>query len=528
MSGTLSILYAMDTKKIPNEILQEAEARHYKRSKEAFRNFMEKKCASSNNVILDNLPSINGLPLSAFLRRMHGFEPLTRHGLIPVHKILEEEVAKLMDTTYVSENGTSTPSVSSQDKLMAIRTLCKLSVDPKDYEKMAEWLVHNAGLLNEAIAASLSSECRDLLQELCVGIAFLARQFRFQLYDKLELVIAALVRAMAIALIPWESYVENFRDAKERHNDLELARGRQFIFHHPRMEYQFHETNHRVLGYIYYTLGDLLFSCPSPKLIHFFECRIFRRKEMTRNLLFIILHVVVINLPEIQSEAEELFNVGRQPSSVSVVPDRSLTPLMSRRGKIYSEAMWNELPANLYADIIRVYNDRNRANKVLINEIMAILRSQAPDKVPLFEEATLKALEMYSGGGRLGETYQIGRSAVSREGEGTAISMGTTGGHRRRKSLVGTEINTGTGIAIGTAERSGEVPSRQRSSRMNPGETDQTDKTTENQSLNTTSSSTSSANYSSESVKKELKISRRTVIVPKIPDLTPSRGHRKG
>ncbi|KAA3679278.1 uncharacterized protein DEA37_0001006 [Paragonimus westermani] len=525
MASSVEILFAMDTEKVSGTILKEAEEKYHKRAKDMFKSYLKKQSATLNNIILENLPSINGLPLSAFLSRMQGFTPLTRHGLSPVGKIIEQEVAKLMDTTQLSEDGTTSLKVSSHDKIQAIRTLCKLAVEPRDYEKMAEWLTHNAALLNEAVATSMSTDSRDLIQELCIGIAYLARKFRFSLYDKLELVIAALVRAMAIALIPWESYVEQFREAKEHHNDLELARGRQIIFHHPRIEYQFHEVNHRVLGCIYYTLGDLLFSCPSPKLIHFFECRIFRRKEMTRNLLFTILHVVVINLAEIQAEAERLVNLDRQPSSVSVPASRSMTPLMSRRGKIYSETLWHELPANLYSDIIRVYNDRNRANKILINEIMVMLRTHAPDKLPLFEEATLKALEMYTGagGGRLTGTYPIGRPATARDGENTPTGTGASATQRRRKSLAGPDTTSGAGT-----EKTSEAVGRQRSSRITLMDTDQTDKTTENQSIESADYSSSEGNYTSDSTRHELRISRRTIIVPKIPELVlPNRGHRK-
>ncbi|KAG5443850.1 hypothetical protein CSKR_202883 [Clonorchis sinensis] len=523
MATSLAVLFAMSTRKVPGEILREAEERYHRRAKEHFKKYLKDENEKMNNVILDSLPSVNGYPLSAFLSRMRGYTPLIRHGMTPLEKILEEKIADLSDMSQTSEDGYNKLKVSSREKICAMRTICKLAVDEDDRERMGNWLANNAGLLNEAVAASLATECRDLLQELSIGISFLARQFRFRLYDKLELVIAGLVRSMAIVLVPWETYVEQFRDAKEHHNDLELARGRQLVFHHPRIEYQFHEANHRVLGCIYYTLGDLLFSCPSPKLIHFFECRIFRRKEMTRNFLFTILNVVVTNLSEIQSEAEQLANVEKQPSSVSIIAGRSVTPLMSRRRKIYSEALWNELPANLYADIIRVYNDRNRANKVLINEIMAVLRSHAPDKLPMFEEATLKALEMYTGGGggRLTETYQIGRQAAGRDGEGTPTGIGASGAQRRKKSVLGD-----TAAGPGIEKAAGEAGGRRKSSRLTLVEIDQTDKT-DNRTIDTSSSTSSEVNYSSDSSKQEQNISRRTLIVPKIPDLVPSsRGHR--
>ncbi|TPP39698.1 hypothetical protein FGIG_08336 [Fasciola gigantica] len=532
MTSSALILFAMATRDVPANLIQEATERYRKRAKEQFRAFLDEKYKEMNNIILENLPSINGLPLNAFLNRMRGVIPLGHHTPSTLQKMLDDELERL-------NNANHDPAIESklthEDKIQAVRTFCRAAADPKDRDIYSTWLGSNVASLNEALANCLGTEHRDLTQETCFTIAYLARQFHFQMNDKLDLVIAALVRAMAMALIPWESYVEQYREAKERHNDIELARGRTVAFHHPRMEYQFSEVNHGVLGCIYYTLGDLLFSCPIPKLIHFFECRIFRRREMTRNLLFTILHVVVVNLTELKAEAERLSSLAKQATATTIRGSDRAGPLTSRRGKLYSESMWSELPANLYSDIIRVYNDRNRANKVLINEIMALLRAHAPEKLPMFEEATLKALELYtgSGGGRLTETYQIGRPTT---GDSTAAAA------RRRKSTQPHDATSGianggkpgANITSGTLT-SGEPTAINRPSRILahlPTVADtqiQTEKFGENLSSGTSSSTESSeGNYSSESNKQESKISRRTIIVPKISDLMqPNRVFRK-
>ncbi|KAA0183503.1 hypothetical protein FBUS_00708 [Fasciolopsis buskii] len=522
MASSVMILFAMDTRQVPAKIIQEATERYHKRAKEQLRSFLVNKYKDLTNVILENLPSINGLPLSAFLNRMRGVIPLGLQTPTSLNRLLDGEL-ELISSGNKQDPAAET-NITHEDKIQAVRIFCRAAADPNNLEVYSKWLGLNAAILNEALANCLGTEHRDLTQETCFTIAYLARKFHFQMTTKLDLVIGALVRAMATTLIPWESYVEQYRDAKERHNDIELARGRNIAFHHPRMEYQFSEVNHRVLGCIYYTLGDLLFNCPMPKLIHFFECRIFRRREMTRNLLFTILHVVVINLNELKSEAERLATLAKQLSSENLPSLDGAGPLTSRRGKLYSETMWNDLPANLYSDIIRVYNDRNRANKMFINEIMALLRAHAPEKLPIFEEATLKALELYtgSGGGRLTETYQIGRPTTG-EGSGS--------GSRRRKSLQAHDANAGgvNGAKAGTSTISGTLISGEASgiSRQSrilahlPAVTDnqQTEKPAEKQSSETNSTSSSEGNYSSESNKQESKISRRTIIVPKIPDL---------
>ncbi|CAL8075325.1 unnamed protein product [Calicophoron daubneyi] len=521
MTSSVAILFAMDTRNVPAPILQEADARYHKRAKEQYKAYMGKQYEKLCNVVIENLPSINGLPLSAYLNRMRGVMPMFRLGTTPLESLIETDVSKLIE----ADSGSSSDGkVTAQEKVQAIRNLCRYAADPKDADVFSNWLGTNAHTLNEGIANSLGTDNRDLMQELCFGVAYLTRAFRFGMHDKLELVIAALVRAMALALIPWENYVEQFRDAKERHNDIELARGRPIVFHYPRMEYLFSEVNHRVLGCIYYTLGDILFNCPTPKLIHFFECRIFRRKEMTRNLLFTILHVVVINLTDLQSEAEHLADLEKKSGLGAKPMGRTTSPLSSRRGKPYSESMWNDLPGTLYADIIRVYNDRNRANKVLINEIMAMLRALAPEKLPLFEEATLKALELYTGagGGRLTETYQIGRAGqMGREGEGSTSQ-------RRRKSGAAKSI-AGTAVAGTSAGEKDGGTGAQRSSTTTNVDAEQAEKPAETRRSSSSSTETSSeVNYSSDSNKQETQISRRTLIVPKIPDLIqPTRTHRK-
>ncbi|VDQ00819.1 unnamed protein product [Trichobilharzia regenti] len=368
--------------------------------------------------------------------------------------------------------------------------------------------------MNECIASTLSTEHRDLIQEACYTVAYLARVYRFKMYDKIEVVIATLVRTLAVLLLPWENYVEQYREAKERHNDMELARGRSILFHYPQMQCSFSEASHRVIGCIYYTLGDLIFSLPSPKLICFFECRIFRRKEMTRTLLFTILHVIILNLSELRSEAEKL---SSEEGTISVTE-----PSGGKKYQIHSEAMWNELPANLYSDIIRVYNDRNRTNKVMITEIMAMLRAEAPEKLPLFEEATLKALELYTGGsaGRVGETYQIGRTA----GRENDVS-GTSSGRRGRSNLT----HDTSGLTTKPTATSQITTDKARKSGHSSNELSliEAQKKSDDVSDESSDFSTSSNTYSTVFTRTDSHLQRKSFIPPKLPNLIPPKNPRK-
>ncbi|CAH8870759.1 unnamed protein product [Trichobilharzia szidati] len=510
MATTSYFHFAMYTRYIPLSVIKTAVNRYLENEKNKLDKYLNEKYEKASNVIIESLPSITGLPLSAFLNRMLGVAPMVQPANMSIGNILDEICEKL--SIQDMEASETIRKTTYYEKISALRTLCQISANSDNHQAFEEWLSMHRGLMNECIANTLCTEHHDLIQEACYAVAYLARVYRFKMYDKIEVVIATLVRALAVLILPWENYIEQYREAKERHNDLELARGRSILFHYPQMQLSFSEAKHRVIGCIYYTLGDLIFSLPSPKLICFFECRIFRRREMTRTVLFTILHVVVLNLSELRSEAVRLSSEER-PIRIT---EPSGGPLTSKKYQIYNEAMWNELPANLYSDIIRAYNDRNRTNKVMITEIMAMLRAQAPEKLPLFEEATLKALELYTGGsaGRVGETYQIGRT-TGREND----VSGTSSARCRRSNL---PHDTG-GLTTKATANSQITTDKARKSGYSSNEPSliEVHKKSDDVSAASSDFSTSSNTYSTIFTRNDGHLQRKSFIPPKLPNLIP-------
>nr|CDS18612.1 hypothetical protein EgrG_000640600 [Echinococcus granulosus] len=191
-----------------------------------------------------------------------------------------------------------------------------------------------------------------------------------------EVLIDTLIRLMSRALIPREKNITAYREARQIHEERESIKKSLVIFHPPPLTYNYCEISHRLIGVIYYTLADVLFSIPLPELIRFFTFRIFRRREMARLLLFQILDSLVTNLSEIQEEAEKL------AAKAEVLG-------------MYDENIWRLLPSVLYMDILRAFSEINIANREYPNTVLNVLRAQATLKYPLMDEKTLANVQNY-------------------------------------------------------------------------------------------------------------------------------------
>ncbi|VEL34494.1 unnamed protein product [Protopolystoma xenopodis] len=370
---------------ITYETFVEARKRCIARSQAKVTGFLNDLTSSTSNCVLDSLPKTICYPLQNFLIRLLPGEQLGRFKEANIEQALMERLSCLLDPLTQHDTSVRTKGVR-----VDILTFFRRAIQEAEHtEAVTGFIARNVESFNRSISFCLNSESREVIEEACYTLCVVARILRFQMVPGLEELMAGLIRVVALLMVPWETYVEGYREAKERHTDLEIARAQTLPFHFPRVEFLYHEVGHRTLAVLYYTLADLLFACPSPRLLNFFECRIFRRKEMTRHLLFNILRAVVINLTDLQEEAEALQQkqAGRQDGQVS----------SSGRHRASSTKQWRRLPAYMYADCLRVFHDRNKANKSLIVDILSGLRNLAPERLPRYEDAILKAMEAFSG-----------------------------------------------------------------------------------------------------------------------------------
>ncbi|VDN33211.1 unnamed protein product [Dibothriocephalus latus] len=278
--------------------------------------FLRELSHSVTNPLLDSLPSVNGIPRNAFLYRFAAVSPFTTTRKLNMSSYLDGLISLLSEATEEGRES-SRPPATSCEKYDALRQLREIAA-------------------SEKYSAQIYSE---IVIEACFTIAFLARRFHFELYDEMDSLIGALVRMVAVGMVPLENHVTLYREEADRHKDREMVSSRPLAFHFPRMRVKFAESQQRMVGIFYYTIADLLYSLPWPKLILFFECRIFRRKEMTRSLLFGILTSICMNLRELRSETDRLSKITPLPEADSAATAR----------------LWEDLPANMYLELLRAY-----------------------------------------------------------------------------------------------------------------------------------------------------------------------------
>ncbi|BHF74427.1 hypothetical protein SprV_0501751300 [Sparganum proliferum] len=373
---------------ITSQILRDANKRHSLHAKQIYKRYVNQICEGVTNHVLDYLPSVTGLPRSVFLSRLAAVGTYVstkkEHILSRIENILQ------MLSDFSGEEGSKRRTMAGvTEKAHGMRTIREIANTPEKLTILSEWMQKHSQEVISALVYCLNLEHEELAEEACFTAAFLARKFRLGMQAGSESLIAGLIRTMAIAMVPKENHIDAYREARERHNDLELIRGKPMPFHFPRQTYDFAEVHHRLIGVVYYTIADILNSIPLPKLYHFYECRIFRRKEMTRTLLFQILYVITLCLPELKEEAKIVDRREVPEGDKGAAAAEEL-----RRAKVAQE--WDDLPALLYTEILRAYEDNNLKNKDLILDIMEFCRLNAPVRLPIFEADAITALELYN------------------------------------------------------------------------------------------------------------------------------------
>lgn len=320
------------------------------------------------NSLLEHLASVDGIPLSAFLSRVCFVSTFVKTDVLLTEKILNEALNRLACDAPCGKDA------NVLEKVESLHTLCKVAATESLVTQFIQWMKTNSERLNDALASCLILDSQELAQECCFAIASLARRLHFSMKGGVEILIDTLIRLMARALIPREKNITAYREARQLHEERERLKKSLALFHPPPLNYKYCEIYHRLIGVIYYTLADLLYSIPLPELIRFFTFRIFRRREMARLLLFKILDSLVSNLGEIQEEAENL------AAKAGVL-------------EMYDENIWRLLPSVLYMDILRAFSETNIANREYPNAVLNILRAQATQKYPLMDEKTVANVE---------------------------------------------------------------------------------------------------------------------------------------
>ncbi|VDL95215.1 unnamed protein product [Schistocephalus solidus] len=385
----------------PKLVLAEATKCNAAQGKAKYEKFLRDLSARVTNPVLDSLPSVNGIPRSAFLYRFAAVSPFITSRKLNMASYLDSLINLLAETVEEGREASKTPSTSCE-KYDALRQLREIAASDTYSVQMSDYIRSHPGEINRMIIHILDFSHTEVAIEACFTIAFLARRFHFELYDEMDSLIAALVRMVAVGMVPLENYVTLYREEADRHKDREMVSSRALPFYFQRMPVEFSECQHRMVGMLYYTIADLLFSLPWPKLILFFECRIFRRKEMTRTLLFDILASLCMNLRELRNEADRLSKITPPPQAESAV----------------TAGLWDDLPANMYLELLRACNDKNPKNSALIEGMMSILRASAPVKLPIFEEDALRVFEYYFQG-TTEDKVQFGRQSVKQHGRQT-------------------------------------------------------------------------------------------------------------
>ncbi|VDN14747.1 unnamed protein product [Dibothriocephalus latus] len=286
-----------------------------------------------------------------------------------------------------------------------MRELCELANSQRFFPPMREWMEKHSTRFNNLLVTCLTAEQPEVAQEACLAFAYLARKFNNAMQGGMDNVINSLIRLLAVLMVPRDNQISVYRKALEQHADLQMIRATPQPFHFPRQSYDFTDVHHQLISCVYYTIADLLYNIPSPSLLVFFECRIFRRREMTRTLLFRILNSISQNISDLREHAESL-----EKPMPPKEDEAAFTAETARRAKIAE--VWDRLPGRMYTEILRAYHDYNAMNKELILEIMEFLRASSRIKLAIFDEETIRALELYTGHtaeGHANETMKIKR-----------------------------------------------------------------------------------------------------------------------
>lgn len=411
---------------IPLGIMREANERTMERAKEGVREFFLGLEQPQMHSVLDCLPCVVGLPRNVFLNRLASIgEFVARHRKVATVSIIEANVGAISD--FIDEGAVASASkrVDTVKKVEALRQLCELANTPRRLKDFDEWAKHHTTQLHNALIFCLNSENPVVAEEASLTIAFLARKLHFSLLKAAETLIAAMVTAIAVAMAPTESHVEQMRKALDFHAEMEIAKGRALEFHFPRLNYEFVEPKFRSIGYAYYALADFLYNVPHPFLIHYFQCRILRRKEMTRKHLFKILFALIENMAELEEVAKKHCPrvekpkpqiVDKPPPGVGIFKPILATSATAfqkpspgkqeatdeaeeesetwmYKPEVYRREQWETLPSKLYVEMLRAYNDRNPENRNIIANIMAVLRSIAHVKLPALDLTSGNKLE---------------------------------------------------------------------------------------------------------------------------------------
>ncbi|VDD82994.1 unnamed protein product [Mesocestoides corti] len=414
----MPVLRSFYNANIPEDVVKEAVKRRTKQSNDAFKEFLTGLEKTQTNAVVKCLPSIVGLPRRVFLGRLASIGEYITTKKVSTVNLVEGNMSLITD--YIDEGRVGAGKrVGTIKKVEALRQLCEVANTPTRLKDLEEWAKSHTSRLYNALIYCLNVENVVVVEEACITIAFLARKLHFTLLSGAENMVTALVSAMAFAMSPTESHAEKLRKALDFHAEMEMAKGRTLEFHFPRLDYGLEEPKFRLIGYVYFTLADFLYNIPHPFLIHYFQCRILRRKEMTRTHLFKIFFAICDNLVELEENAKELCPRVKKPPPKPVTKPTPLLGLDSKKvppmkkttggGKqkedekdsdpfmykpeIYRKEQWDALPPKLYTEMFRAYNDRNPENRNIISSTMTVLRSVSHVKLPAFDASLIQKLE---------------------------------------------------------------------------------------------------------------------------------------
>lgn len=418
--------------KVPKDIVEEAKKRHNQRSLKSFRDFRTDIASAQSTSLLNSLGSVVGLPRNSFLERIASIGEYVNPRKVPVVSVIEANINLLTD--YMDHGGGHPKYVGTIQKTEALRQLSEIANTPTKLPDFESWTRVHTSSLHNALIFCLNIDNTSIVEEACIAITILARKLGFNMLKGAEQLVTGLVTALAVAMGPTESHTEQLRKALDFHAEIEMAKARPLEFHYPRVDYELEEPKFRTIGYIYFALADLFMSLPHPFLIHYFVCRILRRKEMTRTYLFKIFFAICDNLAELEERAREMcphidkpkpqkeekpaqkrvFNALSFPTTSTLQMDaKAASNKPGTSGKdtatrdnddesseswmykpdMYRKELWESLPQKLYTEMMRIYSDRNQENQNLIVNIMTVLRSISSVKLPLFDENMFHKLE---------------------------------------------------------------------------------------------------------------------------------------
>ncbi|VDD74490.1 unnamed protein product [Mesocestoides corti] len=351
--------------------IEEARQVHSIKARSDFRAFTKRVQKQANNAILDHLWSVDGFPLSAFLSRVGLVPKFTSSRQESTFKLIEEALHKLNgDLT----NGRKT---TLTEKAGCLSTLCKLAATEEMDREFSDWMRYNSARLNGAVSTCLILECQDVAQEACFALAYLARKFHFLMKPGIGNVFESLMHLMDRAMSPRQRNFDAFWEAKRRHEDGQVYKILRTTFHPPPPRYCYSEIYYRLVGVIYYTVADLLYNIPHPDLINFFVSRISRHHDLTRQLFFQILDAVVINLSEMQEEAQNFDTLSTDDP----------------QDEMYNENLWRQLPILLYINVLKTSNETYIVDSEVPDTILNILGSKLTRMNPFFDEKILQMLD---------------------------------------------------------------------------------------------------------------------------------------